>query len=222
MTHASRGNLTKATLFAGDADFIPLIKSLVGEGLHVTLWHPAQANTELKGAADSTRLFDFQTSFTCLTADGQHPAFLRRSSGGGSYGGPATDGLSNVVVVGDYKFAQTMAARSGLRPLPSLLSLLRSLRLDLRQPQPRGRTPRLSKPTDTLKIQPASSGVEASSLDSRVIPPASPRGRRTMRPGSPPWAMYGAPERVAHDTGTLGIRFKTTGQGERKTFHLPS
>jgi uncharacterized LabA/DUF88 family protein len=105
MTHAFRGNLTKATLFAGDADFIPLIKSLVGEGLHVTLWHPAQANTELKGAADSTRLFDFQTSFTCLTADGQHPAFLRRSSGGGSYGGPATDGLSNVVVVGDYKFA---------------------------------------------------------------------------------------------------------------------
>jgi len=44
MTHAFRGNITRATLFAGDADFLPLIRALVGEGLHVTLWHPPQAN----------------------------------------------------------------------------------------------------------------------------------------------------------------------------------
>jgi hypothetical protein len=104
MTHAFRGNITKATLFAGDADFVPLIKALVSEGLHVTLWHPPQANTELKGAADSTRLFDFKTNYNCLTTDGQRPAFSISREGSGP-DGPATDGLSKKVVVGEYKFA---------------------------------------------------------------------------------------------------------------------
>src|SRR5271166_4288465 len=101
MTHAFRGNIAKATLFAGDADFVPLIKSLVGEGLHVTLWHPPQANTELTGAADSTRLFDFKTNYNCLTADGQRPAFSINARGSG---GPP-DGLKNIVTLGEYKFA---------------------------------------------------------------------------------------------------------------------
>jgi uncharacterized LabA/DUF88 family protein len=101
MTHAFRGNITKATLFAGDADFVPLIKALVSEGLHVTLWHPPQANAELKGAADSTRLFEFKANHNCLTADGARPAFLFRGSGGSS----GTPGGFNIVAVGDRRFA---------------------------------------------------------------------------------------------------------------------
>ncbi|WP_164780891.1 NYN domain-containing protein [Sinorhizobium meliloti] len=101
MTHAFRGNITRATLFAGDADFVPLIKALVSEGLHVTLWHPPQANAELRGAADSTRLFDFKINHNCLTADGQQSAFQILSSGG-SILSPARE---NVVTVGEYQFA---------------------------------------------------------------------------------------------------------------------
>jgi uncharacterized LabA/DUF88 family protein len=80
MTHAFRRNITKATIFAGDADFTPLIQALVGEGLHVTLWHPPQANKELKGAADSVRLFSFANNFDSLSIDGHHPAFKVISS----------------------------------------------------------------------------------------------------------------------------------------------
>ncbi|MER8521185.1 NYN domain-containing protein [Mesorhizobium sp. M0644] len=103
MTHAFRGNISKATLFAADSDFVPLIKSLVSEGLHVTLWHPPQANAELKGAADSTRLFDFKTNHDCLTVDGQQPAFQVASSGTG--GKPAGDGLAKVVTMGEHHYA---------------------------------------------------------------------------------------------------------------------
>ena len=84
MTHAFRGNINRATLFAGDADFVPLIKALVSEGLHVTVWHPPQANADLKGAADSARLFRFRDLPTCLTADGVQPAF--QPAGGGNNG----------------------------------------------------------------------------------------------------------------------------------------
>jgi uncharacterized LabA/DUF88 family protein len=104
MTHAFRGNITKATLFAGDADFIPLIKALVGEGLHVTLWHPPQANLELKGAADRTRLFDFKSNYECLTADGHQPAFSNQGGGAGG-DSPARDGLNNIVTIGEDDFA---------------------------------------------------------------------------------------------------------------------
>ncbi|MEN3748741.1 NYN domain-containing protein [Sphingomonas sp. HF-S3] len=75
MTHAFRGNLTRATLFAGDADFVPLLRSLVGEGVHVTLWHPPQASEDLKAAADSTRLFQFASDHHCLSLDGQQSGF---------------------------------------------------------------------------------------------------------------------------------------------------
>lgn len=96
MTHAFRGNITRATLFAGDADFVPLIKALVAEGLQVTLWHPPQANAELKGAADSTRPFDFRTDHQCLTENGTQPAFQRLMTGSGLME-PAQYGLQNVV-----------------------------------------------------------------------------------------------------------------------------
>ncbi|MER8394121.1 NYN domain-containing protein [Mesorhizobium sp. M1340] len=104
MTHAFRGNILKATLFAADSDFVPLIKSLVSEGLHVTLWHPPQANAELKGAADSTRLFDFKASHDCMTVDGQQSAFRFGASGGGSMV-PANDALDNIVTVGEHAYA---------------------------------------------------------------------------------------------------------------------
>lgn len=104
MIHAFRGTITRATLFAGDADFIPLIKALVSEGLHVTLWHAPQANADLKGAADSTRLFNFKHDYNCLTADGERPAFLISRAGSGN-DAPARDGLSTVVGIGEYKFA---------------------------------------------------------------------------------------------------------------------
>ncbi|WP_292399192.1 NYN domain-containing protein [Mesorhizobium sp.] len=103
MTNAFRGNISKATLFAGDSDFVPLIKSLVSEGLHVTLWHPPQANAELKGAADSTRLFDFKANHNCLTANGQQSAFQLGGSGGSLH--PGGDGLINIVTLGDHEYA---------------------------------------------------------------------------------------------------------------------
>ena len=83
MSHAFRGKISRATLFAGDADFVPLLRALVNEGLHVTLWHPPQANSELKGAADSTRAFSVQTDSACLTLDGIRPAFLSAATGSG-------------------------------------------------------------------------------------------------------------------------------------------
>lgn len=80
MTHAFRGTITHATLFAADADFTPLIKALVAEGIHVTLWHPSQANRDMKGAADSSRLFSFKSNFFCLTQDGSSSTFSLSSS----------------------------------------------------------------------------------------------------------------------------------------------
>lgn len=104
MTYAFRGNITRATIFAGDADFVPLLKALVAEGLHVTLWHPPQANADLKGAADSTRLFNLKFDAQCLTSDGIRPAFLMRSSGGGAFD-PASEGLTRFTRIGAQDFA---------------------------------------------------------------------------------------------------------------------
>lgn len=75
MTHAFRGKIGRVTLFAGDSDFTPLVQALVSEGLHVTLWHPPQASKDLKGAADSNRLFSFQTDCERFTIDDHQPAF---------------------------------------------------------------------------------------------------------------------------------------------------
>lgn len=86
MTAAFRGNISRATLFAGDSDFEPLIRALVSEGIHVTLWHPPQANEGLRGAADSIRPFSFKTDHRCLTRDGVESAFAMMSSGSGGAG----------------------------------------------------------------------------------------------------------------------------------------
>jgi uncharacterized LabA/DUF88 family protein len=87
LTHAFRGNITRATLFAGDADFEPLIHALVNEGLHTTLWHPPQASKGLKSAADSTVLFNFKDHHRCFSIDGEKPAFGNVSMGGGPENG---------------------------------------------------------------------------------------------------------------------------------------
>jgi hypothetical protein len=101
--HAFRRNISKATLFAGDADFVPLIKALVSEDFQVTLWHPSQANAELRGTADSTRLFDFKTGHPCFTTDGRQSAF---SLGGGTNGHhPKHSGLHRIVSVNELHYA---------------------------------------------------------------------------------------------------------------------
>ena len=83
MTQAFRGNTSRVTLLAGDADFEPLVRALVGEGMDVTLWHPPQASSDLKGAADVTRLLSFAGQPGCLTRDGNQQAFQPRSIGSG-------------------------------------------------------------------------------------------------------------------------------------------
>lgn len=105
MTHAFRGNITKATLFAGDADFVPLLKALVAEGLHVTLWHPPQANAELKGAADTTRRFEFKQNHKCFTRDGEHSAFSLGGAGSGVGMTPERDGIKGVIADHESKYA---------------------------------------------------------------------------------------------------------------------
>lgn len=84
MTHAFRGTISRATIFAGDADFVPLIQALVAAGLHVTLWHPPQANDELKGASDTARLFSFRHNHPCFSLDGQQRSAFYASAGGSS------------------------------------------------------------------------------------------------------------------------------------------
>lgn len=104
MTYAFRGNIARATIFAGDADFVPLLKALVAEGLHVTLWHPPQANADLKGAADSTRLFSLKSDPECLTFDGDRPAFRVGDMGGGALDMSA-EGLAQFAQIDGQEFA---------------------------------------------------------------------------------------------------------------------
>lgn len=77
MTHAFRGNIERATLLAGDGDFTPLVKALVSEGIHVTLWHPPENETskELMNAADVTKLFSFAQNYGCFSLDGERSSF---------------------------------------------------------------------------------------------------------------------------------------------------
>ena len=106
MTHAFRGKIGRVTLFAGDADFVPLLQALVSEGLHVTLWHPPQANKDLKGSADSNRAFGFRTDFRCFTLDDRIPAFQVSGSISGQID-LATHGVSEIVKISGQEFAGT-------------------------------------------------------------------------------------------------------------------
>jgi uncharacterized LabA/DUF88 family protein len=56
LNHAARGNMSKAALVTGDQDFKPLVESLVGMGLHVTvLGDYKHTSQDLADAADYFR-----------------------------------------------------------------------------------------------------------------------------------------------------------------------
>jgi uncharacterized LabA/DUF88 family protein len=82
LTHTFRGNMHRATLFAGDDDFIPLVEALVREGMTVTIWHPPQASEALLAAADNRRPFSVKSAHMLLTRDGSKSAFSVGVSGG--------------------------------------------------------------------------------------------------------------------------------------------
>lgn len=86
LTHTFRGNIQRATLFAGDDDFIPLVEALVREGLSITIWHPPQASEALLSAADNRRPFDLACVHSLLTFDGRTPAFQQLNHGSNAIG----------------------------------------------------------------------------------------------------------------------------------------
>jgi uncharacterized LabA/DUF88 family protein len=56
LSHTIRGNMSKATLVAGDLDFKPLVDALIQEGMYVTLWcNRRSTSRELAYAADARR-----------------------------------------------------------------------------------------------------------------------------------------------------------------------
>ena len=62
LTHTLRGNMSKATLLAGDLDFNPVIEFLIEEGMWVILWcNPNTASGTLIHAADELRKFNIAT-----------------------------------------------------------------------------------------------------------------------------------------------------------------
>jgi hypothetical protein len=79
---------------------------LVAVGLHVTVWHPAQANAELKGAADNTRLFNFKADHECFTLDGVESAFRIGGSSSGNIVRPRSD---KSIAAGEYTYSGTFA-----------------------------------------------------------------------------------------------------------------
>lgn len=83
LTHAFKANFTEATLLAGDDDFIPLIETLVREGVEVTIWHPPQASEQLLASADNRREFSLATAHALLTVNGRNRAFYHAGSGSG-------------------------------------------------------------------------------------------------------------------------------------------
>jgi hypothetical protein len=105
MTQAFRGNISKARLFAGDADFIPLVKALVSEGLHITLWHPPQANAELKGSADTVLPFDFKNNWNYFTSDGVNSVFSKGFQGGQGVDLPMKSGVNTIQTIGNWNYA---------------------------------------------------------------------------------------------------------------------
>lgn len=67
LMHTIRGNMSKATLLAGDQDFNPVVESLIEEGMWVTLWcNPKTASGKLIQAADEVRKFNIATIYDAL------------------------------------------------------------------------------------------------------------------------------------------------------------
>lgn len=61
LLHTFRQNMHRATLLAGDIDFVPLLEALIREGMQVNLWHPEQAAGELMSASDETTPLSWAT-----------------------------------------------------------------------------------------------------------------------------------------------------------------
>jgi uncharacterized LabA/DUF88 family protein len=70
LTHSYRKNIGRATLFAGDLDFLPLVEALVLDGLYVTLWYCRERTSkELINAVDQRKLFSVNSIYDFLDTD---------------------------------------------------------------------------------------------------------------------------------------------------------
>jgi hypothetical protein len=70
LTHSYRKNIGRATLFAGDLDFLPLVEALVQDGMYVTLWYCRERTSkELIDAVDQRRLFSVNSIYDFLDSD---------------------------------------------------------------------------------------------------------------------------------------------------------
>jgi uncharacterized LabA/DUF88 family protein len=74
LTHAFRGVMDRAFLFAGDRDFAPLVSALVQQGIYVIVaYHPKSVSEELLDAADERSEYD-----TCRLWNLATPPFKTR------------------------------------------------------------------------------------------------------------------------------------------------
>jgi uncharacterized LabA/DUF88 family protein len=70
LTHSYRKNIQRATLLAGDLDFLPLVEALVLDGLYVTLWYCRERTSkELIEAVDQRRFFSVNSIYDFLDSD---------------------------------------------------------------------------------------------------------------------------------------------------------
>lgn len=70
LAHAMRGNFSKATLLAGDLDFLPVVEALVQNGIYITIWaHKRTISKELWRAADRRREFRFAEAYSNCQPD---------------------------------------------------------------------------------------------------------------------------------------------------------
>jgi uncharacterized LabA/DUF88 family protein len=98
LTHAFRGVIDRAILFAGDRDFAPLVSALVQQGVYVTVgYHPKSVAEELLDVADERIECD-----TCKLWSLTTPRFRARLPAP-SIGETSRDGLS----VGDFLSLRT-------------------------------------------------------------------------------------------------------------------
>jgi uncharacterized LabA/DUF88 family protein len=70
LTHSYRKNVARATLLAGDLDFLPLVEALMLDGLYVTLWYcPERSSKDLINAVDQRRHFSVSSIYDFLDSN---------------------------------------------------------------------------------------------------------------------------------------------------------
>ncbi len=73
LTHSYKKNMDKATLLAGDLDFLPLVEALVKDGMYVNLWYcDFSVAKDLVFAADEGCLFTIDTYLYHLDRSSPH------------------------------------------------------------------------------------------------------------------------------------------------------